>query len=89
MLMELELEEPYAICKSVKKIGFHRLNFSLHNKKSTAAAMAYRSLYSSDVVKPGVYGNLMSPSFKLVVWALSVMSHGDIKSTTGGDGIFL
>ena len=36
--------------------------------------MAHRSLYSSNVVKPVVFGNLMSLSFKLVVWALSVMS---------------
>ena len=53
-----------------------------------ALTRAYHSLYSSDVVKPGIFRILMRPPFVFVVWALSVIDHGAIKSTTGGDGIY-
>jgi hypothetical protein len=55
---------------------------------TTTQTRAYRTFYSSNINKPGICGILMLSPFVFVVWALSVMSRGDTKSTTGGDGIF-
>ena len=84
----LNRNSPTRVEKVCTKLAFHQPNFSLHNKKSMAAGAAYHTLYLSNNDKPGVCGILTSPRFVFVVWATSVMSHGAIKSTTGGDGIF-